>query len=46
MGELTNTPRITIIGAIVSLIVGLVLVSVGLTYLAVVIAAAGVTTAR
>ena len=42
MGELTNTPRITIIGAIVSLIVGLVLVSVGLTYLAVVIAAAGV----
>jgi len=42
MGELTNTPRITIIGAIVSLVVGLVLVSVGLTYLAVVIAAAGV----
>lgn len=42
MGELTNTPRITIIGAIVSLIVGLVLTSVGLTYLAVIVAAAGV----
>ncbi len=42
MGELTNTPRITIIGAIVSLIVGLVLASVGLTYLAVIVAAAGV----
>ena len=42
MGELSNTPRIAIIGAIVSLIVGLVLVAAGLTYLAVVVAAVGV----